>query len=96
MNRNRSVVRWTGRTLLALALAVGGLVVAPGAAFAVDFSYSARSLNLEASSGSGVCVLRDYPIPRGQWFSMRACLRDGSVAGSRPEKCGSVTQGVEP
>ncbi|GAA1865714.1 hypothetical protein [Asanoa iriomotensis] len=142
MNRNRSVARWAGRTLLALALAVGGLVVAPGAAFAIDFNFSARSLNsakggygtayfakigtynatftvcdngpgdsrrargeiwwasgqlnLEASSGSGTCVQRDYPIPSGQWFSMRACLRNGSVSGSLPESCGTLTQGRVP
>ncbi|GIF50397.1 hypothetical protein DFJ67_5728 [Asanoa ferruginea] len=143
MNRNSSAVRWTGRTVLALAVAVGGLAVAPGAAFA-DWAYNATSakspkggyasayytgagayypeitvcdlgpadglrarvefwygtsgqgVNIEAAGGSGSCVTRDYPIPRDTRFTMRACLRDGSVSGSLPKYCGPLTQGVVP
>jgi hypothetical protein len=57
--------------------------------------WKSGQLNLEAAGGSGSCVMDDYPIPRGQWFSMRACLRNGS-AGTGPQLCGPVYQGVEP
>ncbi|SNT65122.1 hypothetical protein SAMN05421812_12052 [Asanoa hainanensis] len=141
MKGNRSVVRWTGRTLLALALAAGGLVVAPGAAFAdwaynatstksskggyasayytgvgnyypeltvcdlgpadglrarVEFWYGGQGINLEATGGSGSCVTVDYPLSRGTHFTMKACLRNGSVPNSQPTNCGTLRQGVVP
>ncbi|GIF68850.1 hypothetical protein Ais01nite_68850 [Asanoa ishikariensis] len=91
MNRNSSVVRWTGRTVLALALAVGGLVVAPGAAFA-DWAYNATS----ATSSKGGYASAYYTGAGGYYNELTVCDL-GSADGLRARVefwYGSSGQGV--